>query len=237
MERGVDPNKVQVVTNGVDLSRFKPRSKDPELLERFGLEGKFVAGYIGTHGLAHGLETILTAAELLQEAGDVGVHFFFLGDGARRKALEAEAERRGLANVTFIDSVAKADVVRYWSILDASIIHLRGDGLFKTVIPSKLFECMAMGIPILHGVAGESADIVRAEGVGLVFEPENANELVERIIRLRDDAGLYRSLRNRCLESAPRYGRKELAAEMLQMLRAAVSNPNQSVRQATERNL
>jgi hypothetical protein len=76
--------------------------------------------------------------------------------------------------VSFIDSVPKDEVARYWSLLDVSIIHLRRTELFTTVIPSKLFECMGMGLPVLHGVAGESADIVERERVGLVFEPENA---------------------------------------------------------------
>ena len=72
-------------------------------------------------------------------------------------------------------TVSKDEVPKYWSILDASIIHLKKNPTFKSVIPSKLFECMGMGIPVLHGVEGESTEIVKQFKVGLDFEPENAD--------------------------------------------------------------
>jgi len=181
-----------------------------------GLKGKFVAGYVGTHGLAHHLETLLDAAEMLCALpnGDV-FHFIMLGDGARKQMLKDEAVRRGLDNLTFVDSVPKEQVARYWSLLDVSIIHLRKTELFTTVIPSKLFECMGMGLPVLHGVAGESADIVREEGVGIVFEPENATQLVEQLQFLSRDKQAYESYQMRCLEAAKKYDRTTMARKML----------------------
>jgi glycosyltransferase involved in cell wall biosynthesis len=124
----------------------------------------------------------------------------------------------GLENVLFIDSVPKEEVPRYWSLLDVSVIHLKKTELFTTVIPSKLFECMGMGIPVLHGVAGESAEIVEREDVGLVFEPENVEELCEALIRMEGDRGLYDHLHKRCLEAAEQYERSALAERMLELL-------------------
>lgn len=217
--RGVDGGKISVVTNGVDMTRYRPCEKDAALVRELGLGGKFVAGYVGTHGLAHHLETLLDAAVRLRASpgGDV-FHFIFLGDGARKAALKDDAARRGLNNVTFVDSVPKDQVARYWSLLDVSIIHLRKTELFTTVIPSKLFECMGMGLPVLHGVAGESADIVRNEGAGLVFEPENAVELADLLQHLQGDQAAYAGYRSRCLEAAKRYDRVELAMKMLHVL-------------------
>ena len=219
VKRGVDKNKISVVTNGVDLDRFKPQAKDAELVKKYGLENKFVAGYIGTHGMAHSLETILDAADKMrkQDGGDV-FRFIFLGNGARKKELMERAESMGLDNVIFIDSVPKEEVVRYWSLLDVSVIHLRKTKLFTTVIPSKLFECMGMGIPVLHGVMGESADIVEKEGVGLLFEPENPDRLCGGLWKLRDDRTLYGKLKANCLDSAPKYERKVLAKKMLEII-------------------
>jgi glycosyltransferase involved in cell wall biosynthesis len=217
--RGVDGDKITVVTNGVDMSRFKPSPKDAELVRQLGLEGKFVAGYVGTHGLAHHLETLLDAAEMLRGLPDgAAFHFILLGDGARKQALKDEAARRGLDNVTFIDSVPKDQVARYWSLLDVSVIHLKKTDLFTTVIPSKLFECMGMGLPVLHGVAGESADIVRDEGVGIVFEPENASDLVEQLRFLQRDSSAYEGYRARSLDAAKKYDRTALAKRMLGVL-------------------
>ena len=213
--RGIDGDKIAVVTNGVDTARFHPRPRDAALAEQYGLSGRFVAGYVGTHGLAHALETVLEAAARLREEpqGD-RVRFVLLGDGARKPALQEMARARGLDNVVFIDSVMKREVARHWSLLDVSIIHLKKTELFTTVIPSKLFECMGMGIPVLHGVAGESAEIVEREGVGLVFEPENVAALCDGLRRLAGDAELYQRLRRHCIEAAPHYDRSVLAQRM-----------------------
>jgi len=97
-------------------------------------------------------------------------------------------------------------------------LYLRKADNFTQVIPSKLFECMGMGIPVLHGVAGESAGIVEREGVGLVFEPENAEALCDGLLRLAQDQALYQQLRSHCLAAAPRYDRTGLAAKMLGVL-------------------
>ena len=124
--RGIDPRKIDVITNGVDTARFGLRPKDAELTKAIGLEGKFVAGYIGTHGMAHGLETLLRAAAYLrrQPGGEVFL-FLFIGDGARKLELMEAAKDMELDNVVFLDSVPKQDVVKYWSLLDVSIIHLK----------------------------------------------------------------------------------------------------------------
>ena len=214
--RGIAAEKISIVTNGVDTRRFRPQPPDAALEKELGLTGKFVAGYIGTHGMAHALETLLEAAQYLQDnpAGH-NIHLLFLGDGANKQKLVAQAKAMGLANVLFIDSVPKDQVVRYWSLLDVSIIHLKKTALFTTVIPSKLFECMGMGIPVLHGVAGESAGIVEREDCGLVFEPENAEALCAGLLAMQSQ----RDLRLRCsqngLAAAGRYDRKELALLML----------------------
>ena len=215
--RGIDVDKIHVVTNGVDSSRFQHQPKDQELETRLGLKGRFVAGYVGTHGMAHGLETILQAAQIAQSKEEP-ISFILLGDGARKQPLKEMAQSMGLGNVLFIDSVPKSEVSRYWSLLDVSVIHLKKTDLFTSVIPSKLFECMAMGIPVLHGVAGESADIVEVESVGIVFEPENADALYQGIQRLRQYSELYGRLHANCLTAAGKYDRKTLALSMLDVL-------------------
>ncbi|MCE4538154.1 glycosyltransferase family 4 protein [Pelomonas sp. P7] len=218
--RGIDSSKIEVVTNGVDLANFHPMLKDATLVRDLGLEGCFVAGYIGTHGMAHGLETLLEAAAALQRRPDAqDVRLIFLGHGAEKAALVAQSARLGLANVRFIDSVPKSEVVRYWSLLDVSIIHLRKTDLFDSVIPSKLFECMGMAIPVLHGVPGESAEIVRREGVGEVFESSNAIQLEEALVRLRTDPERMARYRANGPAAGRKYNRTDLARRMLDILR------------------
>lgn len=221
IRRGVDGSKIHVITNGVDSSRFSPRDKDAELLQRHGLKDRFVAGYIGTHGLAHALDTVLDAAQTLKAAPDGDrFRFLLLGDGANKAALQERAKAEGLDTVIFVDSVPKDEVVRYWSLLDVSIIHLKKTELFTTVIPSKLFECMGMAIPVLHGVQGESARIVESEDVGLVFEPEDADALIRELRRLAHDRALYQRLKGNGPRAAAKYDRSELAREMVAVLGA-----------------
>lgn len=216
VDRGIAGDKIHVVTNGVDISRFSYRPRDYALAAELGLDGKFVAGYIGTHGMAHALDTLLDAA-LLLKAADHGteVRILMLGDGAQRDAIETRATIEGIDNIVFVRSVPKDEVARYWSLLDVSIIHLKASDTFKTVIPSKMFECMAMGVPILHGVEGESADMIEENQCGLLFEPENARQLADKILALKADAGLHARLRANALCAAPRYDRNALAELML----------------------
>ena len=219
-ERGIDNQKIDVITNGVDTSRFSPLPKDQELLDKMGLDGKFIAGYIGTHGLAHGLDAILDAAHAEQVSRpDSNLRFLMLGDGAEKVRLKARASELGLSNVTFVDSVSKAEVVRYWSLLDVSIVHLKKTPLFEAVIPSKIFECMGMGIPIAHGVSGESAAIVEASGAGMTFQPESSERLLDVLHQFASEPELYDTMSKSGQESAQTFDRSILAGRMLRILR------------------
>ena len=226
VKRGIDPDKIKVITNGADTGRFKPREKDAALVAEFGLEGKFVVGYVGTHGMAHALGTLLDAARLCRErdAADTEIQFILLGDGSEKAQLMQRAREECLDNVIFIDSVAKDQVARYWSLLDASIIHLKRTELFRTVIPSKLFESMAMGIPVLLGVEGESAEIVKRETVGIVFQPENPEALSQAVMTLADDAALRQTLSRNGTTAAHQFDRSVLAGNMLELLQNAAGS-------------
>ena len=218
IHRGVEPDKISVVTNGVDLTRFSPGEKSELLVQDLGLQDQFVVGYIGTHGMAHALETLLFAGQQLAKMGEKKVTIVFLGDGARKEYLQHQAFKLGLSNIKFLPSVTKDEVANYWRILDASVIHLKKDKVFKAVIPSKLFECMGMGIPVLHGVQGESAEIVEQNKVGLLFEPENPDELCKAILKLYNDPILRKEFEKNCRNKVVKFDRKRKANEMLSII-------------------
>jgi glycosyltransferase involved in cell wall biosynthesis len=221
IRRGVDADKIHVVTNGADLTRFAPRPRDAVLEAQLGLKDRFVVGYVGTHGMAHALGTALDAAAILEGGPDADrIRFLLLGDGAEKAALKARAADMGLSNVIFVDIVPKSEVARYWSLLDVSLVHLKREPLFETVIPSKLFECMAMGIPVLHGVRGESADIVLRDQVGEVFTPEDAPELAAAASRLAHDKAALEGMAARGVVAARGYDRSALAVRMLEILKS-----------------
>ena len=225
IDRKIPSRKIHVITNGVDTSTFRNAPKPPKLLKKYKLEGKFVVGYIGTHGLAHALETILDAANQMQmNSSSKDVHFLFIGDGALKSQLLETASEMKLDNVTFLDSVEKKEVSQHWSLLDVSVVHLKRAKLFQSVIPSKIFECMATGVPILLGVEGESAAIVKKTQTGLLFEPENAGDLVSKIRLISADDALKFKLRENCIRTAAHFNRKKLAKDMMVVLKKLKEN-------------
>jgi len=220
--RGIRSYKISVVRNGVDLDRFRAQPKDKRLEERLNLKGTFNVGYIGTHGLAHALETIVDAANIFEkELGDQynNIQFILIGSGANKNSVKKYSDELRLKNIIFINSVPKEEVVRYWSILDLAVVHLKNTPLFKSVIPSKIFESMGMGIPILHGVNGESAEIVKDTQTGMVFQPENATELVKAICYLHDHPIILSDYKRNCIIAAEKFNRVHLAADMISILK------------------
>ena len=217
--RGIELGKIHVVRNGVDSLHFYPREKDRKLLSSLNLEGKFVIGYMGTHGMAHGLETILESAKILQKMEHTDqIRFLFIGSGSEKNSLVDLSERLNLKNIVFLDSVSRIDMPRYLSLVDMSIIHLRKTDLFKTVIPSKLFECMAMGIPVLHGVEGESSDIVKKYMIGMLFLQGDESSLTVEIQKIYRDASLLSDFKSNAIKGARHFDRKILAGKMLSVL-------------------
>lgn len=213
VRRGIPPGKVFVVRNGVDLPRYAPRERDVSLARELGLESRFVVGYLGTHGMAHGLANVLDAAEKVRD--EAGMRFLFVGAGAERAALMAEAVRRGLDNVVFVPARPKEDMPRYWSLCDVALVHLKADPVFEAVIPSKIFEAMGMGVPILLvAPSGEAREIVEEAGAG-IWIPAGAPEALAAAVRsLRVDEPLRRRLAAASLAAASRHSRRRQADEM-----------------------
>ncbi|NMC21849.1 MAG: glycosyltransferase family 4 protein, partial [Thermogutta sp.] len=216
------PDRISVITNGVDLARFPLQPPDAELRRRRHGENKFVCAYVGTVGMAHGLEVVLDAADLLRRRGRDDVVFWLVGDGACRERLQAEAERRGLKDrVVFTGRQAKEDVPRVLASVDACLVHLRKTALFETVIPSKIFEMMAMARPIIMGVNGDAREITAQAGAAIAIEPESAESLAEAVVRLADDPALRGRLASSARDYvAAHYDRNRLAEEFLELLRA-----------------
>jgi len=216
--RGINPDKIEVVTNGVLKKNFPARTQDAALVEKLGLAGKFVVGYLGTHGMAHNLDFILDCAP----AAPPNVHFLFIGGGARKQHLEERVQRENYANVTMLPSVPKTEIARYISITDIALVPLRRSDTFKTVIPSKIFENAAMGKPILLGVEGESQEIIERYDAGLCFTPEDESDFLRQLNRLATDETLYAACQENCTALARDYDRGKLANDMLAVLKEAM---------------
>ena len=222
VSRGIPAEKIDVVTNGVDPEQFNPSRVTFDARPRIGIEaGDFLAGYIGTTGMAHGLETILDAAEHCRD--DDRIRFLIMGDGARRQELEDSARRREIPNLLFKDVVPHDQIPSYLASMDLSIIHLRPDPVFRTAIPSKTFECMAMGVPILMGVEGDAARIVEESGSGICIPPGDPDAMAAEVRRLASSPDELRELGRKGMSAVgERYGRPVLALRELASVEAAI---------------
>lgn len=221
VSRGIKAGKIDVVPNGVDLSLYQPFQKDKEVEVESGVTGKFVAGYIGTHGMAHALDKVIDAAEKLADHEDIV--FMFVGGGAQKAELEKSAKVRSLKNVIFVSRQPKEMMPKYWSLCDVALIPLRDTSVFESVIPSKMFECMAMGIPILMSLPkGEATGILEQVEAGVTIEPEDADAMAEAILSLKRDSRRRQELRRNGLDGAKRYSRDRLAQDMLKSLKSVV---------------
>jgi colanic acid biosynthesis glycosyl transferase WcaI len=217
--RGIDPKKIIVVTNGIDTATLTPGTAPAELRQRLGLEGKIVVSYIGTVGMAHGLQLILDAAEQFSTRMPV-VQFVIVGAGAELGELQQQAQTRNLANVTFVGQVPHAEVVNYWRLSDITLVLLRDTPLFRTVIPSKIFEAMATGTPIITNVRGELQTILEPLGASEMIAPDSLTALVDTIDNLVRNPARRQALSSAAIETAKQYDRIELADRMLDALQA-----------------
>ena len=218
--RGIPKEKIAVIPNGVDTWRYGPRDRDKDMAREWGLEDKFVVGYVGTHGMAHALTSVLDAAELLKHRDDV--RFLLAGAGAERDALIADAGRRGLETVIFMPAQPKEAMPRVWSLCNAALVHLKDDPLFAGVIPSKIFEAMACGLPVLLAAPeGEASRIIAKTGSGLHLPPEDPAALADAVAGLADDEGALKALAEKSLAAAPAYSREAQARHMVQVFELA----------------
>jgi glycosyltransferase involved in cell wall biosynthesis len=193
-ERGVAPERVEIVPNGVDLAMFRAGADGGAVRREFGLGSAFVCAYVGTIGMGCGLDVALRAGRLLRERGRDDVRLLLVGDGAIRERLEREARAAGLSNLVFTGRLDKARMPEVLAAADACLVHLTKTELFQSVLPSKIFEAAAMARPIVLGVEGFAAELVAGAGAGLCIEPENEHELVDAMLRLADDPALARRL-------------------------------------------
>lgn len=213
----VPQEKIAIVENGVETELFSPQASS-DLRHELGAEGKFVVCYIGTLGMAHGLETLVEAAARLQSAKPE-ILFLLVGEGADKERIQALARSRGLANLRFVDQQPREKIPSYIRASDACLVLLKKTELFKTVIPTKMLEFMSCARPVILGVDGQARKILDAAQAGIFVEPENVGDLVRAITRLAADAGLCEFLgRNGRRHILEHFSRRQTAKTYIDVL-------------------
>jgi colanic acid biosynthesis glycosyl transferase WcaI len=233
-QRRVPADKISVIQNGVETGLFVPDSAEvcSALRQQLGAQGKFVTCYVGTMGMAHGLETLLEAAAQLQKQKPE-VLFLLIGEGSEKARIRELAAARGLSNVRFLDQQPREKIPAFIAASDACLVLLKKTEIFKTVIPTKMLEFMSCARPVILGVDGQARVIVEEAGAGIVIAPENSLELVEAISRLAANPELGRSLGRKGREFViNRFSRRSTAERYIQVLELLPALAPPKVREA-----
>jgi glycosyltransferase involved in cell wall biosynthesis len=210
--------KVVHVPPAVDLERFATVAP---LAPRPGAPLRVL--YAGTLGIAQGLDTLVQAAAL---AGPEVVELLIAGEGPERERLDALVCSRGLAHVRLLGPVAAREIPALYGTVDAGVVPLRDLPLFTGALPSKLFEVLATGRPVILAARGEAAQLVREADAGLVVAPEDPTALAEAFGRLRTSPEEARQMGARGHLHARRFDRSAVVEQWLELLTdLAVSAP------------
>jgi colanic acid biosynthesis glycosyl transferase WcaI len=214
--RGIPREKLFWLTNAVDTEAYRPQPPDPELARKLGLDGRKIFIYAGTHGLSQGLEVILEAAKLTKNPD---IFYVLVGEGAEKAALVDKAKADGIANIRFLSNQPASAMPALLNLAFAAIVTLKPLDLFRSALPSKMYESMAVGQPIVASMWGEAADLVRVAGCGLVAQPGDPKALCDAIETLAADPEKAREMGSKGREYVvEHFNRQKVALRLRRLL-------------------
>ena len=209
-----------VISNGVDTAFFRPDLRSDEVRRELGVKpGEFAVGYCGLHGIFQGLEVVVRAAERLRDHPEI--RFVLVGDGPTKEALIAQAREAGLSNVAFYPRQPKARMPAILASMDVSLIPLAAS--LPGTMPSKVYEALAAGVPILATAGCEAEQLVRRYAIGRLFEAGNAEQTTEAILELSTNRELRKQIRASSVELARRFDRNTITERTEKLLQAVAA--------------
>ncbi len=222
--RDLSPKKLILIPNGAnaDFFQFQPEvgQHQRQLLQ---LTDKFIVLYAGIHGIAQGLKTVLTAANILSDYPDI--HFLFVGEGPVKQQMMTIAREDNLANVTFHGEVPRRQMPALLSAADVALVPLRQLSLFKGALPSKMFDAWACECPTIVSVDGEARRVLEESQAGIFIEPESPEALAEAILQLKENPTLRRQMgENGRRAVIEKYSRQKQAEQLEHLLTSTLSD-------------
>jgi len=211
----INSDKIGVFKNGIHLKNLSNTNikKSNLIKQKIGLNNKTVISYIGTHGMAHGLKFILDSIQYIENSK---LHFLFIGNGAEKNNLKKHSEKLKIKNFTFLDSVPKENVYDFIQLSSFALINLIKSDEFKNVIPSKIFENIALHKPILLGVEGESKNLIDEYNVGISFIPENRDSFLEAVGKIQNiDLNKFKINADKMIVH---FDREKIATDMIEFI-------------------
>jgi glycosyltransferase involved in cell wall biosynthesis len=178
-DSGYPREKIELIYNGIDPRQFRPQPASQKLRTEYALEGRTAVAYIGTLGLAQGLECVIETAEILQSRRDIA--FLIIGDGAERGKLEAMIQERGITNVRLLGLQPRELMPDWIASADILLVCLRDLPVFETVIPSKIFEFLAQERPVIVAARGEIRRMTEEAGAAWVIDPQDPQAMADAV--------------------------------------------------------
>ncbi len=212
--RGVKPSheaKISIVHNWGDIERVMPDEKDNNvLLKELGIENKFVVQYSGNMGRTHGLECIVEAAKALTK--DSGIHFVFIGSGAKKAWLEEQVTDIALANVTVLPPQPRETLGMSLNACDIAVVTFM-PGMAGVSVPSRMYNILAAGKPIIAVADSHSelALVVLEERIGWLVPPGDSKGLIQAIREASTHSSLLREMGLRARKAAEaKYSKQQI---------------------------
>lgn len=220
-KKGINSNKIIYIPNGADLDIFQPGPRDNWVREKYNLQDKFVVTYLGAHGVANHLDSLLDVAKEFSDEENIMI--VLIGDGMKKAELKKRAESENIKNILFVDSQPKHIIPDFCNASDICTAVLKKIDTFKTVYPNKVFDYMSCAKPILLGIDGVARELVEESGSGYYVDPEDAKEFADNIRKLQKDENLRIELgKNGYTFVQEHFSRKVLADKYINELEKVV---------------
>jgi glycosyltransferase involved in cell wall biosynthesis len=192
--RQIPEQKLSLIPNGANIDLFHAQPETGAAVrQELGLGDRFLVVYAGIHGIAQGLETVLQAAQRLEDMGASDIHFLMVGDGPCKADLLRLKSEMALSNVTMLDAQPREIIPAYLSAADVALVPLRKLELFKGALPSKIFDAWACECPIVLSMEGEARRVLERAQAGVYVEPESPQSLAEAVQALSKDRARCRN--------------------------------------------
>ena len=209
--------RTAVIGNGADLRVFDPALRSQEIRDSLGADqGDFLVGYFGLHGLFQGLHVVVEAAEKLRDRRTI--KFVMVGDGPCKADIVALAEHKGLDNIRFADLVDQEHIPSYVASCDVALVPLAAE--FPGTIPSKVYETLASGVPLVISSGCEGARLVEEGQAGWTFPPGDSDALADVLAELDTDREVVSQMSSNCRALANQFDYDRIAVETEAMLQA-----------------
>ena len=205
-----ESEKIHTVYNGVDLERFRPGINTDSFRQKYHLTDKKIISFIGTLATQYNFPAMMKIVHHFGNRDDV--QFVFIGQGSMNEILEHEKD------IHWIRWIDHAEIPQAWNASYLTFWIMHNQALFQGTIPAKVYEALACGVPIVAGIEGAGAEIIKQSDAGTTLPPSSTDDFINTIEDMLDDE----PRRNTCSIHARQYAEQYFDAQKVTALYAEI---------------